>query len=209
MIENYYMIEPGHWFQKQQTGEIMTYDTRYMEYYTKMNLAMSKLRFDLLDKYAVFDSICDFGYGDGKFLEYCKAQNVSKCYGHDISNFPLPQGVEFIPDVTKQQFDVITFFDSLEHIPHPNVHGLLASLQTKYIMISLPWMHETMGAEWFRTWKHRKENEHFHHFDSHGLIRLVQKAGFTPIHICNHEDEIRKPISNLPNILTIIAKKDE
>jgi hypothetical protein len=64
-----------------------------------------------------------------------------------------------------------------------------------------------MGAEWFRTWKHRKENEHFHHFDVHGLIKLAHKAGYTPIHICNHEDEIRKSVSNLPNILTMIAKK--
>ena len=64
-----------------------------------------------------------------------------------------------------------------------------------------------MGMEWFRTWKHRKENEHFHHFDVHGLIELLRKSHFLPIHVCNGEDVIRKPVSYLPNILTIIAKK--
>jgi hypothetical protein len=103
--------------------------------------------------------------------------------------------------------DVVTFFDSIEHIAEPNIHEFLGSIKTKNVMISLPWMHERMGAEWFRTWKHRKENEHYHHFDAHGLIQLVHKAGFTPIHISNDEDKIRKSVSYLPNILTIIAKK--
>jgi hypothetical protein len=216
MIDNYEMIEPGHWFQSKPTGEIMKYDTRYIEYYTKMSDTMSKLRFNLLDSYLPlngFNSICDFGYGDGNFLKCVKKQNKDflpeiKLYGHDISNYPLPEGITFIKDIKDIDVDVTTFFDSIEHIPERNIHELLGSIKTKYIMISLPWMHERMGAEWFRTWKHRKENEHFHHFDSHGLITLVHKAGFTPIHLCNHEDEIRKSVSYLPNILTIIAKRN-
>ena len=206
MIDNYELIEPGHWFQSKPTGEIMKYDTNYMQYYTKMDFSMSKLRFDLLSKYVKFDSVCDFGYGDGAFLKYAH-MNGKKCFGHDISNYPLPNDVEFVADVKDVEVDVITFFDSIEHIPSPNIHEFLGSINTKYVMVSLPWMHERMGAEWFKTWKHRKENEHFHHFDSHGLITLVDKAGFTPMYICNHEDEIRKPVSYLPNILTIIAKK--
>jgi len=206
MIKNYKLIEPGHWFQINPTGEIMKYDTNYIQYYTKMDFRMSKLRFNLLSKYVQFDSVCDFGYGDGAFLKYSKNQD-KKCFGHDISDYPLPDGIEFVSDVKNVEVDVVTFFDSIEHIPSPDIHQFLGSIKTKYVMISLPWMHERMGSEWFRTWKHRKENEHFHHFDSHGLITLVHKAGFTPIHICNHEDEIRKSVSYLPNILTIIAKK--
>lgn len=209
MIENYEMIEPGHWFQNKPTGELMKYDAKYIQYYTEMKFAMSKLRYDLLEKYVSFDSICDFGYGDGKFLEYCHLQNVSRCYGYDISNYPLPNGVKFISDIKDIDVDVTTFFDSIEHIPSPNIHEFLGLIKTKFVMISLPWMHERMGPEWFRNWKHRKENEHFHHFDAHGLFTLVYKAGFTPLHICNHEDEIRKSVSHLPNILTIIAKKHE
>jgi hypothetical protein len=207
MIENYKMIEPGHWFQIEPTDEIMKYDQKYMEYYTKMDFSMSKLRFDLLSKYVQFDSVCDFGYGDGSFLKY-SWDHGKKCFGHDISDYPLPvDDIKFVKDVKDVDVDVVTFFDSIEHIPEENVHEFLGSLKTKYIMISLPWFHERMGAEWFRTWKHRKENEHFHHFDSHGLITLVHKAGFVPIHICNHEDEIRKSVSYLPNILTMIARK--
>jgi glycosyltransferase involved in cell wall biosynthesis len=64
MIDNYELIEPGHWFQSKPTGEIMKYDTNYMQYYTKMDFSMSKLRFDLLSKYVKFigseEHIVDF-----------------------------------------------------------------------------------------------------------------------------------------------------
>ena len=205
------MIEPGHWFQSSVTGEPMKYNTQYMDYYTKMDASMSLMRLNLLDQYVKFSSLCDFGYGDGRFLSVLKelSHDDDKLYGHDISNYPLPEGVTFVEDIKDIDVDVTTFFDSIEHIPVANIHEILGSIKTKYIMISLPWMHERMGAEWFRNWKHRKENEHFHHFDAHGLITLVHKAGFTPIHICNHEDEIRKSVSYLPNILTIIAKKND
>jgi hypothetical protein len=211
MIENYEMIEPGHWFQSTTTGEPMKYNTQYMDYYTKMDDSMSRLREQLLSKYVSFNSICDFGYGDGKFLNYVHKTmgDKVKCYGHDISNFPLNPEINFVGGINDIDVDVTTFFDSIEHIPFPNIHEILDSIKTKYVMISLPWMHERMGAEWFRTWKHRKENEHYHHLDSHGLIQLVHKANFTPMHICNHEDEIRKSVSYLPNILTIIAKKND
>jgi hypothetical protein len=210
MIENYEMIELGHWFQSKPTGDVMKYDANYVQYYTTMKYEMSQLRYELLFDYVPnFDSVCDFGYGDGKFLEFCNQRGVSKCYGHDVSNYPLPKGIEFIPSIEDIDVDVMTFFDSIEHLPFRDIHQFLGSIKTKYVMISLPWMHERMGPEWFRTWKHRKENEHFHHFDAHGLITMVKKAGFTPVHICNHEDRIRKPVSYLPNILTIIAKKDE
>ena len=61
MIENYEMIEPGHWFQSKPTGDIMKYDAKYIQYYTTMDFRMSKLRYDLLTKYVQFDTICDFG----------------------------------------------------------------------------------------------------------------------------------------------------
>lgn len=212
MIENYKMIEPGHWFQIETTGEPMKYDTKYMDYYKKMDNSMASLRHDVIYNHLCDDSInsiCDFGYGDGKFINYIynyKGDRI-KCYGHDISNFPLSSGIQFVKDIKDIDVDLTCFFDSIEHIPQENIHEILGSIKTKYVIISVPWMHERMGAEWFRSWKHRKENEHYHHFDTHGLIQLVHKAGFVPLHIGNEEDAIRKSVSYLPNILTIIAKK--
>jgi hypothetical protein len=209
MIENYTQIAEGHWHQIELTGDMMKYDEKYIQYYTKMDNSMSKLRYKLLrDHVGLFNSVLDVGYGDGNFLEYC-FNHDKQCYGADISNYPLPRGVEFVPSADKVSVDVVTFFDSLEHRPEADLLPFLKSLNTKFIVVSLPWCHGAMGHEYFQTWKHRKPNEHFHHFDYIGLINLLDDAGFKTIHVGNEEDEIRKPVNYLPNILTIVAKKYE
>ena len=63
------------------------------------------------------------------------------------------------------------------------------------------------GSEWFTTWKHRKPNEHFHHFDVHGLVGLLTDSGYKIVHVGNEEDGIRRPVDSLPNILTVVATK--
>lgn len=207
MIDNYEMIENGHWHQIETTGEMMKYDEKYIQYYTKMDNSMSKLRYDLIIHHVgLFRTILDVGYGDGNFLQYCFNRDKF-CYGNDISNYPLPKGIDFVENVSDIEVDVITFFDSLEHRPEADLLPFLKSIKAKHIVVSLPWMHQSLGAEWFRTWKHRKENEHYHHFDYHGLIDLLHKAGYETIHVGNEEDAIRKPVTYLPNILTVIAKK--
>jgi len=209
MIENYEMIENGHWYQSKPTGDPMKYDEKYKQYYTKMDNSMSKLRYELIIQHiGVFRKILDVGYGDGNFLQYCFDRDKS-CYGNDISNYPLPKGIKFVENVNDVEVDVVTFFDSLEHRTESNLMPFLKSIKTKYIVVSLPWMHQSLGAEWFRTWKHRKENEHYHHFDYHGLIDLLHHSGYETIHVGNEEDAIRKPVTYLPNILTVIAKKYE
>jgi hypothetical protein len=209
MIENYQEISKGHWHQIELTGDMMKYDEKYMQYYTKMDNSMSKLRYRLLrDHVGLFNSIMDVGYGDGNFLEYCFSFD-KQCYGNDISDFPLPRGIEFVSDVSSVSVDVMTFFDSLEHRPEADLIPFLKSLKTKYIVVSLPWCHGAMGPDYFQSWKHRKPNEHFHHFDYNGLIDLLDNADFETIHVCNAEDKIRKPVNYLPNILTVIAKKYE
>lgn len=210
MIENYVKITPGHWYQEYLTGSLPDYTasyskTRYDTYNT--NLAMSTLRYNVITQtLGDFNSVLDFGYGNGSFMEYCRNQN-KKVFGYDISDYPVPEGTEKIDLNQLVDVDVMTFFDSLEHIPEKNLSKFLIDLNTKFVCISVPWFHESQGALWFTTWKHRRENEHLHHFDTHGLISLLLQSGYKIIHVGNDEDIIRKPETNLPNILTIVAKK--
>jgi hypothetical protein len=56
-------------------------------------------------------------------------------------------------------------------------------------------------------WKHRRENEHLHHFDSHGLANLLNSSDYKVLYLGNCEDVVRTPVDGLPNILTVIAIK--
>jgi hypothetical protein len=213
MIENYIKIENGHWFQENLTGKMPDYSAtyskeRYDTYST--NDSMSKLRYDLICKYVGhFDNICDYGYGNGAFMRYC-SQKDKNVYGYDISDYPVPQKtnrLNSLYELYQSSFDVVTFFDSIEHIPKMDLTYDLQALPTKFVCISIPWFHESLGPEWFRTWKHRRENEHLHHFDVSGISKLLKHSNFKLVHLGNEEDEIRKSVDEMPNILTVIAKK--
>jgi len=208
MLDNYVKLRPGHYFQMFRTGPGPSYNNDYISYYNRIpGIAMSKLRYNRIKSViGNFSSVCDFGYGNGDFLSYCTEQNHS-CFGYDISKYPTPPGVQFVNSIDDVSVDLFTFFDSIEHIHNSDLVSFLLGIHTKYFCISLPHMHEEMGAEWFKTWKHRKPNEHFHHFDIHGLTKLLEDAGCDVLYVGNDEDEIRKPVDSLTNILTVIAKK--
>lgn len=151
-----------------------------------------------------FDSILDVGFGNGEFLSVCKSisENVS---GYDIfDNKNLPTGVEFEKNITSKYFDVITFFDSLEHF---ETLDFIQNLKCKYVVISLPCCHYPENDEWFYNWKHRRPNEHLHHFNFDSLNNFMTYNGYECISQTNIEDVIRKPDSVETNILTSIFRK--
>jgi len=202
----------GYLFQYEMTGPAPDYSATYSKQrydtYTT-NDRMSELRFNLLTKtIKTFNTLTDFGYGNGAFLNHCD-KNGKITYGYDISNYPTPLGTLKINNVNDYQVDVMTFYDSLEHLPQNELTEFLKNLKTKYICISVPWYHEDQGADWFLKWKHRRENEHLHHFDSHGLINLLILSGYKVLYLGNDEDQVRTPVDDLPNILTVIARKLE
>lgn len=208
MIENFKQLRPGHWHQVERTGPGPVYSVEYSNYYNKIpSDAMSEIRYDVVKKYVKdFKSITDFGYGNGAFIEHCFHARHNT-YAYDVSDYPAPPGVQRIQDINEVAVDVITFFDSIEHIEDEDLVTFLKNLRTKNVVISVPWFHEFLGPEWFSKWKHKKDNEHFHYFDVHGLVGLLTEANYEILHIGNEEDEIRKPVDMWPNILTIVAKK--
>lgn len=211
MIENYIKLGHGHVYQKTLTDSLQEYNTDYSSVYNTYHLTdhLSKLRYNtILESVGPFQSVCDFGYGNGSFLNYCHSQHKT-CYGYDISGYPLQDGIMQITDseLDTLNYDVITFFDSLEHLPIQNLTHFLKTKHAKHYCISVPWFHESLDSVWFSNWKHRRENEHLHHFDSSGLIKLLVDVGCSIKYIGNFEDKIRTPCDVYPNILTVIATK--
>ena len=204
MLDNYYKDEYGIIHQKEKNRFV--YDDAYTSDYDKMSESvrmMSYLRFGYLLSTIKFipTSILDVGYGNGSFISTCSSV-VPNCYGNDVSDYPIPDGIEYVDDITSRHFDVITFFDSLEHFDDISIIG---ELDCDYIMISLPWCHYR-SDEWFQNWKHRRVDEHLHYFDEVSLVKYFNNFGFQLVEYSNLEDTIRKS-ENVNNILTAIFKK--
>jgi hypothetical protein len=147
------------------------------------------------------ESIVDVGYGNGAFLKVC-SKNNTKCYGFDVSDYPLPNSCEKLYNLDSF-FDVITFFDSLEHFDDIS---FVKDLKCNYICISVPECHY-FSDDWFATWKHRRPNEHIWHFNKESLDNFMKDSGFALVSYTNIEDTIRKNNEEYSNILTCVYKK--
>jgi hypothetical protein len=206
-LENYVKLDSGIVKQK-HVNKIeynFDYSNAYNQYGEKSNY-LSYLRLGVLlgNINKTPDSILDIGYGNCSFLNSAKTI-IPNCYGYDISDYPISEGITRAENMFDKHYDVICFFDSLEHFDDINI---IDKLDCDYIFISLPWCHY-FSDDWFLNWYHRKPNEHLWHFNKDSLIRFFEINGFENIYTGNFEDAIRQnnTIREYPNILSCIFKK--
>lgn len=202
--EKYEKISSG-WIWQKPCDDIplVKYDKNYIKKYETYDDRLAIIRYDYLWHRISFNSLLDVGYGDGRFLKIVKSWNPARmCFGHDISGYPVPRGVEFT-EYIDHRVDLVTFFDCIEHFPQKNLEDVLLQLKCKHICISVPWCHFID----FENWKHRKPNEHFHYFNVQGICTLLERGGFDLVEVSNFEDIVRKGDGKLPNILSVIGEK--
>lgn len=202
MLENYSKTIDGVVYQLQ--GTPIEYDLPYIQQYVKYGDQMSYLRLGYIigSIGRIPDSILDVGYGDGSFLKVAK-NIINSCYGNDVSPYPVPNDCKKVNDITEEFYDVITFFDSLEHFEDIE---FVKDLKCNFICISVPYC-SYKDDEWFKNWKHRKPNEHFWHFDQYSLSNFMMRMGYGIVSGSNIEDTIRKNEDENYNILTCVFKK--
>lgn len=205
MLNNYSKNEDGLIYQiiKNPIQYNQEYVEKRYDSYGELTNYMSHLRLGYVSGVVKekINSILDVGYGNGSFLQVCK-KTILNCYGHDVTNYKLPDGIEFVDNWIESETDVTTFFDVIEHLDDPYI---VKNLKTKYIIISVPWCHYE-SDEWFENWKHRRPNEHLWHFDEKSMKNFANSIGFELIHSSNIEDNIRGPLNNKKNILTVCLK---
>lgn len=180
------------------------YDKDYISTYSKPQykdnsnkLSMLRLSFLVGALGHMPSSIFDFGFGDGSFINLC-SRIIPTVYGYDITGLPVPEGCEEVKGLVKSE--VYTFWDTLEHTENMS---FIEGLDCKVLAISLPYCHEH-NSKWFDDWRHRKPDEHLHHFNDKSLESYFMSKGWSLIAISHIEDLIRKPDEGAasPNILS-------
>lgn len=175
--------------------------------YARQGHALNSLRTSLiLEMYCrIFSemprTVLDFGCGNGAFGKVAGAI-FDSCFGFDVIDYPLPEEMKRVDSLIPA--DIYTFWDSLEHCPDID---FVESIECKMVAISLPLCHFD-SLEWFAEWRHRKPNEHLHHFSSETLMSFMNSKGWKPYYTSNLEDVVRTPNDDKQNILTIIFYKN-
>jgi len=109
--------------------------------------------------------VLDYGSGVGWFRTFApKGVEVDT---YDIANWPQT-------GIKHEEYDLITFWDVLEHIPDLEVIRNFLD-KTKHVATSLPILPE--GKD-FETWKHNKPGEHVNIFTKKSLSEFFETMGF-------------------------------
>ena len=208
MLKNYKKLKNGLIKQKSYFSKKRDYNQEYVEErynsYGEFSVRMSFLRLGFLFG-AVNEElikILDVGYGNGDFLN-CAKEFIPSCYGNEINGYHIPDECEFVSDIFCEKFDVVCFFDVLEHFD--DIYEI-ENIKTKYMFISVPECHYH-SDEWFDNWKHRRPDEHLWHFNKESLRCFMKEVGYDLVVYSDIEDTIRKSESKESNILTGIFIK--
>ena len=172
--------------------------------YKESSLNMSYLRFGyLVGVLGGFpETILDCGYGNGDFLKV--ASKSCRSFGYEVNGYPIPTPSVEVRDIYETEVEVTCFFDVLEHFE--DIYEI-KNLKSKYIYISVPncLYH---SDEWFKEWRHRREDEHLWHFNEESLVNFFNEIGYKKLSSSNIEDSIRGKLNGDQNILTCIFKKN-
>lgn len=157
------------------------YDRAYWERYRAMDLTQTGA--DLTDDRLAWvsrfwdGSVCDIGIGGGRFV----AEGAHR--GYDINPDAvawLRQGCAY-HDPYETPVDVMTFWDSLEHIHDPR--PLLANC-LKWAFVSIPIFRD---VDHILRSKHYRPTEHCWYFTTEGFIAFMERFGFRLAGQCNME----------------------
>lgn len=176
------LIEDGHWFYPVND---FVYDEAYMDKYrdyesSEIGQDINNFRAEITLNYQNGFGILDIGIGCGTFIEA-----FPDGYGYDVNPVAIKYlkencndfGLRWV-DVYEEDlsdFNVITFFDSLEHIEEPS--NLLNRIQANTnVIVSIPIFKD---LEHILKSKHFRPDEHYHYFTEQGFISYMKKMGFT------------------------------
>ena len=112
--------------------------------------------------------VLDYGSGVGWFRAWRPA-GLTEVWTYDLAEYPQT-GIEL------QTYDVVCFWDVLEHIPDFNAIEPILAL-SKHVALSVP-----LAREGLLDWKHFKPGEHLHYFTEESLVALFHEYGFVPLH---------------------------
>jgi hypothetical protein len=167
----------------------VSYDATYAHQYDNRPVKeMSDLRWDFIQSrldLPVKSRILDVGYGNGAFLKRAKAADMT-IFGVDLHTEDF--GIPVVDFDTPQDYDLVCFFDSLEHFPD---FSPILRLNTRNVTVSIPYTPDFILTEPTK-WRHFKPGEHLHYFSRSSLDTFMRNWGFPRRLAEGHpEDDLR------------------
>lgn len=192
----FFPVDPGEW----------PYDEAYRAKYEAMagtpmarrlnthRVALAKHAAEKIVRLHKPPSFLDVGPGDGAFmgeLIHDLPEGEDFVYGFDVNPAMITKlkaenrwGVPgLVMSNPSWMWDVITFWDSFEHIHRPD----LAVRATRAVAMSIPIFKNRAHV---LESKHFRPDEHVWYFTHEGIITFMKKCGFSCVYYCDTETRI-------------------
>ena len=172
--------------------EPISYEHDYWEKYlvmdnTPLGDELTKARKDLVDWY-YSGNVVDIGIGGGKFVTAMDTKGLGYDVNADAINWLM--ATNRFCDPYASPVDCITCWDSLEHIPNPEV---LINQVKQFVFVSLPIFNDPNTVT--RS-KHYRPGEHIWYWSDVGLVKWFKELGFINVEKNNMESDLgREAIS--------------
>jgi hypothetical protein len=142
--------------------------------------------------------LLDFGCGSGNFTNSLTGIDG---YGFDVN----PYGNYCDVSVLLDKYDIVTFWDSLEHLKDPV--KVIRGFAPEYLFICTPSTDDFhLGLEHLTQWRHYMPQEHCHYFNEESLTALLDRCGYDILEV-NYNESIPRAGGGDKNILTIAASR--
>ena len=179
------------------------YNDEYAQRYkhlaaTPLGRAIYTCRWALILKYIQKGNLLDYGCGPGAFNAH--GSESFKRFNYDVN--PTVGFLERVWETHVIKFDVLTMWDSIEHVP--NFYNEIKSINAEWLFITTPNIDSVTGP--FEFWKHRRKKEHIYYFEKDGLEVILEDLGYQVVE-CNYDEGKLRDPNNPSAILTIVARK--
>ena len=162
----------------------MDYSGPYFEKYqqldaTEMGAALTRARVECVRRHTWLPPV-DIGIGGGRFV--LEANGFGCDVNAEAVQWLRERGLHF--DIYAAHAEVITCWDSLEHIPNPE---RLINQAGEWVFVSMPIYKDQAHC---LASKHFKPGEHLHYFTHDGLLLWFTQQGFTCIEYNDIESQL-------------------
>jgi SAM-dependent methyltransferase len=175
-----------------------SYVMKYQRYEkTNTGVAIQELRRLLVSGHVGSGRVLDYGCGVGSFVKEARK------YGFDVAGYDInPHGEYCDPIVLLDDYDIVTFWDSIEHIQDPA--ELIQRLDAEWVFVCTPSTDDFGGK--MTDWRHYMPEEHCHYFNEKSLTAMLDACGYDVVE-ANYSESVLRTGGGGKNIISIGGRK--
>lgn len=150
---------------------------------SRLGKRIYEARWEFINRHCDGGTLLDYGCGTGAFHSCAPVE-------YDATGWDVNPDSGFHDPITLDSFDILTMWDSMEHMDSPLAP--IVRFRPEFVFISTPNAEDT-DLSWFESWRHFKPIEHLFYFTPKTLTMSMRSIGYKLLRVEYTEGGLRNP----------------